>query len=170
MSSRCVLIRPCGRNVPGNGGHEQDIRKPIHYVTYIRSTPERLWSALTPTEIAGQYWHGLIPTAECKAGGAWRVALPDGRIADTGEFLEFEPPKRLVIRWHTSGCGRKEPKAPPSASSAAAEAVKLTLTHGMDRPDSKFIAGVSSGWPHILSNLKSLMETGSIVLPPREFR
>ena len=50
------------------------------------------------------------------------------------------------------------------------EAVKLTVTHGMDRPDSKFIGAVSIGWPHILSNLKSLMETGSIVLPPREFR
>jgi uncharacterized protein YndB with AHSA1/START domain len=144
------------------------------YLTYIRSTPEHLWSALTSTEIARQYWHGLVPTAECRVGGAWRVNLPDGRIADTGEFLEFEPPKRLVIRWQHEWVPEKQAEGPSlctiEVEPAAGEAVKLILTHGMDRPNSKFIAGVSSGWPHILSNLKSLLETGSIVLPPREFR
>jgi hypothetical protein len=47
--------------------------------------------------------------------------------------------------------------------------VKLTVTHSMEREDSKFIAAVSGGWPQILSNLKSLLETGSVVLPPMEF-
>ena len=145
----------------------------FRYVTYIRTTPQRLWSALTSTQIARQYWHGLTPTAEGRVGGAWQVTLPDGRIADTGEILEFEPPKRLAIRWQHDW--KPELKAEGRSLCTievepAGEAAKLSVTHGMDRPDSKFIGAVSIGWPHILSNLKSLMETGSIVLPPREFR
>ena len=144
------------------------------YVTYIRCVPERLSTALTSAEVARQYWHGLIPTADCKKGGAWNLTLPDGRVADTGEFLEFEPPKRLVIRWQNQWVPELKEEGVSlctmEVEPAASAAVKLTVTHGMDRPASKLIAAVSIGWPHILSNLKSLLETGSIVLPPREFR
>lgn len=144
------------------------------YVTYIRSTPEKLWAALTSPEVARQYWHGLIPTAEYKKGGAWKLTLPDGRIADTGEFLEFEPPRRMVIRWQNEWVPELKAEGRSLCTMEieprAGGAVELKVTHGMDRPDSKFIGTVSVGWPHILSNLKSLMETGSIVLPPREFR
>lgn len=144
------------------------------YVTYIRSTPARLWSALLSTDIARRYWHGLTPTAEPKVGGAWQLTLPDGRIADSGEFLDFEPPKRIAIRWRNEWVPEFNAEGwslcTMEVEPATAHAVKLTVTHGMDRPGSKFIAAVSIGWPHILSNLKSMMETGSIVLPPREFR
>lgn len=144
------------------------------YLTYIRSTPERLWSALLSPEIARQYWHGLIPMAEGRMGGAWRLTLPDGRLADTGEFVEFEPLRRMVIRWQNEWVPEFKAEGPSlctiEVEPAAGMAVKLTLTHSMDRQDSKFIGAVSLGWPHVLSNLKSLMETGSIVLPPKEFR
>jgi uncharacterized protein YndB with AHSA1/START domain len=143
------------------------------YVTYIRTTPERLWSALISPDFARQYWMGARPEAEWKAGGSWRLVFPDGRIADSGEIVAFEPEKRLAIKWRNefdpelkaegwSLCSMEiEPKG---------EAVKLTVTHAMEREDSKFIGAVSGGWPQILSNLKSLLETGSVVLPPKESR
>ena len=61
------------------------------YVTYIRTTPERLWSMLISPEFAKQYWMGARPEAEWKEGGAWKLVFPDGLIADAGEIVAFEP-------------------------------------------------------------------------------
>jgi uncharacterized protein YndB with AHSA1/START domain len=69
------------------------------YVTYIRTTPERLWSALTSAEFARQYWRGAHPEAEWKLGGSWKLIFPDGRVGDAGEIVAFDPSKRLSIRW-----------------------------------------------------------------------
>lgn len=140
------------------------------YVTYIRTTPDRLWEALTSTEFTRQYWLGARPEAEWKVGGAWKIVLSDGRVADTGEIVEFEPPRRLAIRWRNEFI----PEAKAEGWSLctmeiepAGEAVKLTVNHSIDREDSRLIRAVSGGWPQILSNLKTLLETGSVVLPPR---
>lgn len=140
------------------------------YVTYIRTTPERLWSALTSPEFAQQYWLGARPEAEWKVGGSWKLVFPDGRLADSGEITEFEPSKRLAIRWRNEWSPELKAEGwslcimelEPSG-----EAVKLTVTHSIEREGSKFIGAVSGGWPKILSNLKSLLETGSVVLPPK---
>ena len=88
---------------------------------------------------------------------------PGGRVADSGEIVEIEPPKRLVLSWrnelfpeaHAEGHSRLTYEL-----EAKGEAVKLTVTHEMDRPDSKLIQKTSNGWPAILSSLKSLLETG----------
>ena len=138
------------------------------YVTYIRTTPDRLWSALTDTDFAQKYWFGVRPEAEWKAGGAWKLVLPDGRVGDTGEIVEFEPAKRLSIRWRNEF--RPELKAEgwslcTMVLEPAGEAVKLTVTHSIEKEGSKFISAVSGGWPQVLSNLKSLLETGSVALP-----
>ena len=69
------------------------------YVTYIRTTPERLWTALTSPEFMKQYWFGMRCEVRMEAGSSWRLVFPDGRVADTGEIVEADPPKRLVIRW-----------------------------------------------------------------------
>ena len=138
------------------------------YVTYIRTTPEQLWSALTSPEFAQQYWRGAHPEAEWKVGGAWKLVFPDGRAADTGKILEFEPSKRLSIQWRNEF--RPELKAEGwsictfEIETADGGAVKLTVTHSMERAGSKMIGAVSEGWPQILSNLKSLLETGAVVL------
>jgi uncharacterized protein YndB with AHSA1/START domain len=142
------------------------------YVTYIRTTPERLWSALTSADFARQYWRGAHPEAEWKLGGSWKLIFPDGRVADTGEIVAFEPCKRLSLRWRNEF--KPEFKAEGWSLCSmeiepVGEAVKLTVTHSMEREGSKFIGAVSGGWPQILSNLKSLLETGSVVLPPMEF-
>lgn len=145
-------------------------RSSFVYVTYIRTTPERLWSALTSPEFAQQYWLGARPEAEWKVGGSWKLVLPDGRIADTGEIAEFEPPKRLAIRWRNEFMPELKAEGWSFCTmelELTGEAVKLTVTHSIEREESKFIGAVSGGWPKILSNLKSLLETGSVILPPK---
>jgi uncharacterized protein YndB with AHSA1/START domain len=142
------------------------------YVTYIRTTPERLWSALTSPDFARQYWRGARPEADWKLGGSWKLIFPDGRVGDMGEIVAFEPAKRLSIRWRNEF--KPELKAEgwslcQMELEPVGEAVKLTVTHSMEREGSKFIGAVSSGWPQVLSNLKSLLETGSVVLPPGEY-
>jgi uncharacterized protein YndB with AHSA1/START domain len=137
------------------------------YVTYIRTTPEKLWSALTDAETMKQYWFGMHQESDWLPGAAWRLVFPDGRIADSGEIVEFDRPRRLVIKWRNEfrpelqveGYSRCTMELEP-----AQDAVKLTITHVMERADSKFVEAVSGGWPKILSNLKSLLETGQIAL------
>src|ERR1700744_5718384 len=69
------------------------------YVTYIRTSPERLWEALTTPEFTRQYWFGTQLNSQWKAGAAWTLEFPDGRLADQGKVLEIDPPRRLVIQW-----------------------------------------------------------------------
>ena len=137
------------------------------YVIFIRTTPERLWSALIDPGMTKDYWFGMRMEAEWKTGGAWKLLFDDGRVADTGEVVVFDPPKRMELRWRNEfkpelkaeGYSRCTMELEP-----AGEAVKLTVTHTMDSAESKFIAAVSGGWPQILSNLKSLLETGKAIL------
>lgn len=141
------------------------------YAIYIRTTAEKLWAALTTPEFVQQYWMGIRPQAEWREGGSWKLVFPDGRIADTGNITDFLPNKRLSIRWRNEF--RPELKeegwslCTMDIEPAAGETVKLTITHSIERDDSKLIGAVSGGWPQILSNLKSLLETGSVILPPR---
>lgn len=139
------------------------------YVTYIRTTPERLWSALTDdTEFMKQYWFGVHCESQWTAGSAWKMIHPDGRILDAGEIVEAEPQRRLVIRWRH----QDKPELRAEGDSictmeleATGAAVRLSITHTIDRESSKLIEAVSGGWPKVISNLKSLAETGSAVLP-----
>jgi uncharacterized protein YndB with AHSA1/START domain len=142
-------------------------RSTFVYVTYIRTTPEKLWSALTDGEFMEQYWFGMRCESEWKAGSSWKLRTGDGQVFDTGEIVEAEPLRRLVIRWKH----QNKPELTAEGESLctmelepSATAVKLCITHTIDREPSKFIEAVSGGWPKILSNLKSLLETGSAVL------
>jgi uncharacterized protein YndB with AHSA1/START domain len=133
------------------------------YVTYIRTTPEKLWRALIEPEFTRQFWVETWQESEWKPGASWRLMLPDGRVGDSGEILEIGPGRRLVLTW------RNEFKPELRAEGYSrmtyeleqqGDSVKLTIIHEMDKPDSKLIEGVSMGWPGILSSLKSLLETG----------
>jgi uncharacterized protein YndB with AHSA1/START domain len=140
------------------------------YVTFIRATPQTLWTALTSEAFTRQYWFGMHQECDWTAGSPWRLVFADGRVADTGEILESDPPRRLVISWRNEF--RPELKAEGFARcemdlEEVDGAVKLTITHTMDRPRSKLIEAVSGGWPRILSNLKSLIETGEPVFNER---
>jgi uncharacterized protein YndB with AHSA1/START domain len=136
-------------------------------VTYIRTTPEKLWSALTDTDFMQQYWFNMRVESDFKKGSPWKIVYPDGRVTDTGEILESVPPKRLVIKWRNEF--KPELKAEGYAICTmdiefAGGAVKLTITHTIDKKNAKFIEAVSGGWPKVLSNLKSLLETGELAL------
>ena len=75
-------------------------RSTFVYVTYIRTTPEQLWSALTTdAEFMKQYWFGMYCESRWTAGSSWRMVRADGTVCDAGEIVESEPPRRLVIRW-----------------------------------------------------------------------
>lgn len=142
------------------------------YVTYIRTTPEKLWEALLQPEFTKLYWGGVTMQSDWQPGASWTMTLGDGRLGDAGEIVEIDAPRRLVIRWRNhwkpelaaEGDSRCTIELEPSAGF-----VKLTLLHEMDRPESRFIEAVSGGWPKILSGLKSLLETGSVLddLVPR---
>jgi len=137
------------------------------YVTYIRTTPEKLWAALTTSEFMKKYWFGMNIETDWKVGSPWKLIFPDGRIADAGEIVEFDRPRRIVLKWRNQF--RPELSAEGSARCSIEllpqdGAVKLTISHTIERADSKLIEAVSGGWPRILSNLKSLLETGEIVL------
>ena len=134
------------------------------YVTYIRTTPEKLWEAFTKPELNRLYWFGAAQESDFKKGSPWRIVFADGRVADTGEVLESDPPRRLVLSWRNElmpemkaeGYARATITMEPEGAT-----VKLTVVHEMDRESSKFIGAVSNGWPKILSGLKSLLETGA---------
>jgi len=137
------------------------------YVTYIRTTPQELWSALTDAQFMKQYWFGMHCECLWTSGSAWKLVSDTGQIFDAGEIVEADPPRRLVIRWQH----RNKPEIAAEGESlctmdleASGTAVKLCITHSIDREPSKFIEAVSGGWPKILSNLKSLLETGSVAL------
>jgi uncharacterized protein YndB with AHSA1/START domain len=143
------------------------------YVTFIRTTPERLWSALTTPEFMQQYWFGMHCESDYKPGSPWKLVFADGRVADQGEIVVADAPQRLVIKWRNEW--KAEMKAEgdslctfeiETVPDVSPPAVKLSVTHAMERPESKFIQAVSGGWPSILSNLKSLLETGEIALKP----
>jgi uncharacterized protein YndB with AHSA1/START domain len=142
-------------------------RSTFVYVTYIRTTPEKLWSALTDMEFMKQYWFGVRCESRWTVGSSWKLVYPDGRNTDAGEIVEAERPRRLVIRWQHQDYPELKAEGESHCTmelGSSGPAVKLSITHTIERESSNFIAAVSGAWPMVVSNLKSLLENGSIVL------
>jgi uncharacterized protein YndB with AHSA1/START domain len=142
------------------------------YVTYIRTTPEKLWKALIEPEFTRKFWCNTTQESEWKPGASWKILMPDGRVADSGEIVEIEPHRRLVLKWRNEF--RPELKAEGYSRltyqlEKEGKSVKLTVIHEIGKEGSKFIEAVSSGWPHILASLKSLLETGESLEETREW-
>jgi uncharacterized protein YndB with AHSA1/START domain len=139
------------------------------YVTYIRTTAERLWEALIEPAFTRQYWFGMVQDCDWKVGSSWKLIFDDGRVADAGEVLECDPPRRMVLKWrhqlrpelHEEGFSRAT-----ITLETKGDMVKLTIVHEIDVPQSKLIEAVSTGWPAILSSLKSFLETGTPLARP----
>ena len=133
------------------------------YVTYIRTTPEKLWRALTDPEFTRRYWVETWQDCAWRAGASWKLMLPDGRVADSGEVLEIDPPRRLVLSWRNEFKPELRDDLPTRMTcelEPQGDMVKLTLIHECEAPGSKLIEAVSGGWPLVLASLKSLLETG----------
>jgi len=142
------------------------------YVTYIRTTPEKLWKALIEPEFTRRFWCNTSQQSEWKPGASWKILMPDERVADSGEVVEIEPNRRLVLKWRNEF--RPELKAEGYSRMTyelekEGNSVKLTVIHEIEKEGSKFIEAVSSGWPHILASLKSLLETGESLEETREW-
>src|SRR5215471_9820028 len=125
------------------------------YVTYIRTTPEKLWSSLTEdVEFMKQYWFGTQCESRWTPGSSWKHVSGDGQILDAGQTVEAEPPRRLVIRWQNQN--KPELKAEGESLctmelESSGTAVKLSITHTIEREPSKLIEAVSGGWPKVIS-------------------
>ncbi|MBN8990181.1 MAG: SRPBCC family protein [Rhizobiales bacterium] len=140
------------------------------YVTYIETTPEKLWEALTNSEFSKRYWFDTEVRSDWKMGSSFAL-VTDGIISDTGEILEADPPRRLAYTFKHERFEEMRDEAATKVTFAIEPhggIVKLTVTHEGFAAGSKLLGAVSNGWPAILSGLKSLLETGHAVAIPME--
>jgi uncharacterized protein YndB with AHSA1/START domain len=136
----------------------------IVYTIYIASTPEKVWQALTSAEFSKKYFFGNSVEVDLRVGGAFIVRTPDGALHISGEVIECDPPKKLTVTFNVNWPELIDKLGPTLVSyeiEPSGEAVKLTLTQSQDRVLSDdILSGGRSGWPAILSSLKSVLETG----------
>jgi len=139
------------------------------YVTYIETTPETLWEALTSSEFSRAYWFGTELRSDWRIGAPFAL-VTDGTTTDVGEILEFDPPRRLSYTFQhvlNDKFRNDRPTKVVFAIEPHGTLVKLTLTHEGFGGADKLLNAVSNGWPAILSGLKSLLETGTALTIPR---
>ncbi|MEH2512102.1 uncharacterized protein YndB with AHSA1/START domain [Nitrobacteraceae bacterium AZCC 1564] len=138
------------------------------YVTFIETTVEKLWDALTSSEFSRRYWFGTEVVSDWTVGSSFALVM-DGKTTDVGEILEAEKPRRLsyTFRHMLNEAARKErPSRVTFVLEPYGKLVKLTLTHEDFAPESVILDGISKGWPAILSSLKSMLETGQALEIP----
>ena len=134
------------------------------YTIYIASTPEKVWQALTTAEFSRKYFFGNAVEVDLAVGGAYIVRTPDGALHISGEVVECDPPRKLTVTFNVNWPELIEKLGQTLVTyeiEPAGGAVRLTMTEAHDRPISDdILSGGRSGWPAILSSLKSLLETG----------
>lgn len=144
----------------------------IVYAIYIAATPEKVWQALTQAELSRQYFSGNAVEVDLRLGGAYIVRTPDGAVHISGEVIECEPLKRLTVTFNVNWPQLVEKLGPTLVTyeiEQAGNGVKLTLLQSHDRPISDdILEGGRTGWPAILSSLKSLVETGKAMAIPMQ--
>ena len=133
------------------------------YVTYIASTPEKVFEAITKPDLARRYW-GHENVSDWTPGSKWEhVRANDERTVElVGKVVETSPPTRLVITWANASQA-----ADPDAYSRVTfdiepydDMVRLTVSHDELEAGSGMAKGISKGWPAVLSSMKSFLETG----------
>jgi uncharacterized protein YndB with AHSA1/START domain len=134
------------------------------YTIYIASNPSKVWQALTSAEFSRSYFFGNSVEVDLRVGGAFIVRQADGKPHISGEVIECELEKKLTVTFNVNWPALIEKLGPTLVTyeiEQAGDAVKLTLTEAHDRPLSDdILSGGRSGWPAIMSSLKSLLETG----------
>ena len=148
------------------------MKKPDYiYVTYIATTADKVWRALTQTDLMREWW--VDPSAGCarvnvsdwKPGSRWAHTRADGSgtVDIVGKVVEATPPHRLVFTWARPTEGEDDSKHSRVAFDIEPYSdglIRLTVTHDDLERDPQMLAGISGGWPKVLSNLKTFLETG----------
>jgi len=130
------------------------------YTSYIRTTPEKLWDAITNPEFTRQYWGQNANVSDWKKGSSWQhKGMDSGKIHHDGTVLECVPPKLLVLTWTNPGDAADTSRVTFEIE-AVQDLVRLTVTHGAFVAGSTMAGRVSKGWPLVLSSMKSFLETG----------
>ena len=135
------------------------------YVTYIRTSPEQVYRAITDPALARRYW-GHENVSDWTPGARWEHVrtTPERPVEIVGTVVEADPPRRLVLTWSAAskeGDPDEESRVAFDIEDAEGGMVRLTVTHTDLLPDGGMTKGVSKGWPLVLSSLKSFLETGS---------
>src|SRR5215469_2138662 len=147
------------------------------YATYIRTTPEKLWEALTSGDFSQKYWMGFRIELEQRPGGAVHIYPPKGSQSDCGDHagkvLECEPNRKLVYTWNQNdtpevAAKRKGPSRVTYELTPMGDQVRFRLIHENLLPDDvekspETFKGINNGWPAVISSLKSLLETGEAI-------
>ncbi|MEV0697926.1 metalloregulator ArsR/SmtB family transcription factor [Saccharopolyspora sp. NPDC050389] len=152
------------------------------YTTYINTTPQRLWQALTAPAFTRRYW-GLAFDTDWQAGSTMTWHERGSTITDPAQVvLEAEPHRKLSYTWHTftpqwaEGSGIDDETLTKIAAEPRSKVtfeieqvddiVKLTVVHDGFEPDSTVLGMITQGWPALLSGLKTLLETGEALPEP----
>ena len=130
------------------------------YTSFIKSTPEKVWEAITNPEFTRQYWGGNANVSEWKKGARW--THEGTAVHHDGTVLECVPPKLLVLSWANPG-DTADVSRVTFEIEAVQDVVRLTVTHGGFTADSAMAGRVSKGWPLVLSSMKSFLETGEAI-------
>jgi uncharacterized protein YndB with AHSA1/START domain/DNA-binding transcriptional ArsR family regulator len=135
------------------------------YVTYIRASAEQVWQALTDADLTARYW-GHANVSDWQPGSTWEHLRVDGSgVADVvGQVIKAEPPTRLVITFEDTPDAEspREPSVVTFLVEPHHDIVRLTVTHE-NLANQDMLSGISQGWPAVLANLKSLLETGDVL-------
>jgi uncharacterized protein YndB with AHSA1/START domain len=133
------------------------------YVTYISTTPKKVWTALTDPKLTAKYWQH-VNLSDWKQGSRWEHRRSEkGKTVDMiGKVLKTNPPRQLSLSWAIpSDEGHKEKYSRVGFKiDQVRNVVRLTVTHDKLEPDSDMFKGITDGWPKVLSSLKSLLEAG----------
>ena len=139
------------------------MRKPeFVYVTYIATTPDKLWHALTDAEFTRKYWMECTLRSDWKVGSRMTMER-GGEIKNVCEVLESDPPRKLSYNWlsiHDEDMKKEAPSRVTYTLEPHGKLVKLTVTHENFADGSKTLPSITFGWPMVLSSLKSILETG----------
>lgn len=132
------------------------------YVTYIAAAPEKVWEALTKSDISEKYWYGYRVQADGKAGDYMTAVSPAGQQVHHDPILESDPPRRLVYAWKPlhKGMPDERPSRVTFELVAVKDQTRLTVVHDEFDEGSKIFDMISNGWPAVLSSLKSYLEIG----------
>jgi uncharacterized protein YndB with AHSA1/START domain len=138
------------------------------YISYIETTPEKLWEALTSSEFSKRYWWDTSVVSDWKVGSPFSLVL-NGQTTDVGEIIEADRPRRLSYTFRhilSEAASKERPSRVSFVLEQYGKLVKLTLTHEDFAEDSVIVDGISKGWPAIMSSLKSMLESGQALDVP----